>query len=87
MDKTTGTLHEDLNTFMTSWVTGVAMVSNILTDFLVPVTLLQRLPVFIGCCGFWNMLEVMCYADISIMFTRMDLTIMNLFSSSLMSKQ
>jgi len=66
MDKTTGTLHEDLNTFMTSWVTSVAMVSVILTDFLVPViTLLQRLPVFIGCCGFRNMLQVMCSADIS----------------------
>jgi hypothetical protein len=37
LDKIMGTLHEDLNTFMTSWVTGVAMVSNILTDFLVPV--------------------------------------------------
>jgi hypothetical protein len=65
MDKTTGTLHEDLNTFMTSWVTSVAMVSNILTDFQVPVMLLQRLPVFIGCFGFRNMLEVMCYADVS----------------------
>jgi len=66
LDKITGTLHEDLNTFMTSWVTSVAMVRNILTDFLVPVVmLLQRLPVFIGCCGFLNMLEVMCSADIS----------------------
>jgi len=81
-------LHGDLNIFMTSWVTDVALVSNILTDFLVPVvTSVTKVTSVHWLLWFpeYARSDVLC--TFPIMLTRMGLTIMNLFSPSLMSQQ